>query len=262
MEYLIVCTVATVVAALTFFSGFGLGTLLMPAFALFFPLEVAIAATAIVHLLNNLFKVYLVGRDASKKVILLFALPASISAFGGAWLLNSFSVMPPLVKYTLGNSTFQIIPLNLVIAVLMIIFAVFEWIPALSNLTFSQRYIPVGGMLSGFFGGLSGHQGALRTAFLVRAGLAKRTLIGTMVVSSVIVDIARLLIYGITFFERDFNLLLKKGGIYLVVAGSLAAFAGSFFGSRLLEKVTLSYLKSFIAIMLLLIALALGSGLI
>src|SRR3989337_1123428 len=35
MVYLVICTVALVVSALTLFSGFGLGTLLMPAFTIF-----------------------------------------------------------------------------------------------------------------------------------------------------------------------------------------------------------------------------------
>ena len=35
MELLIVCTAALVASGLTLFSGFGLGTLLMPVFALF-----------------------------------------------------------------------------------------------------------------------------------------------------------------------------------------------------------------------------------
>jgi hypothetical protein len=47
MEYLVVCAVAVLISAMTLFSGFGLGTVLMPAFALFFPVPVAIAATAI-----------------------------------------------------------------------------------------------------------------------------------------------------------------------------------------------------------------------
>ena len=47
MDYVIVCSSALVIALLTLFSGFGLGTLLMPAFALFFPVEVAVAATAV-----------------------------------------------------------------------------------------------------------------------------------------------------------------------------------------------------------------------
>ncbi len=65
MNYLIVCVVALVVSGLTFFSGFGLGAMLMPAFALFFPVPVAVAATAIVHLANNIFKVVLIGRKAN-----------------------------------------------------------------------------------------------------------------------------------------------------------------------------------------------------
>jgi uncharacterized membrane protein YfcA len=64
MSYAIICLTALVVSGLTLFSGFGLGTLLMPAFALFFPVEVAVGATALVHLANNLFKVMLVGHKA------------------------------------------------------------------------------------------------------------------------------------------------------------------------------------------------------
>lgn len=56
MDYLIISAVAFVVSGVTLFSGFGLGTVLMPTFALFFPLPVAIAATAVVHLANNVFK--------------------------------------------------------------------------------------------------------------------------------------------------------------------------------------------------------------
>src|SRR5690606_23584171 len=36
MSYLVICTVALLASTLTFFSGFGLGKLLLPAFALFF----------------------------------------------------------------------------------------------------------------------------------------------------------------------------------------------------------------------------------
>ncbi len=77
IQYTIICSVAIVVSALTLFSGFGLGTLLMPAFALFFPIRIAVAATAVVHLANNLFKVLLVGKNADKKTVIKFALPAA-----------------------------------------------------------------------------------------------------------------------------------------------------------------------------------------
>jgi hypothetical protein len=61
MELFIVCIAALLASALTLSSGFGLGTLLMPVVALFFPLELAIAMTAMVHLANNLFKIGLLG---------------------------------------------------------------------------------------------------------------------------------------------------------------------------------------------------------
>ena len=84
MSYIIICTVAFFVSGLTLFSGFGLGTLLMPVFAVFFPVEVAVAATAIVHLANNVFKVALVGRKADYGVVLKFAFPAAVAAMLGA----------------------------------------------------------------------------------------------------------------------------------------------------------------------------------
>ena len=262
MSYLIICTVALWVSALTLFSGFGLGTLLMPAFALFFPVEVAVAATAIVHLANNIFKVALVGRKADFGIVLKFALPAAVAAMLGALLLNTMATVQPIAEYVLGGRTCSITAIKLVIALLIMVFAVLEFMPAFEKLSFDPKYIPIGGTLSGFFGGLSGHQGALRTAFLIRAGLSRAVFIGSMVVSAVIVDVSRLLVYGSTFFARDFAILKEGGGIGLVVAGSLAAFLGAFIGSRLLKKITLRAIQTLVGIMLLILAIALGMGLI
>jgi len=39
-------------------------------------------------------------------------------------------------------------------------------IPTLKNLQFDSNKLYLGGALSGFFGGLSGHQGTLRSALL------------------------------------------------------------------------------------------------
>ena len=68
----------------------------MPAFALFFPVPIAIAATALIHLANNLFKVYLVGRYADWGVVIRFAIPGAVAALVGAALLNFFSDLTPL----------------------------------------------------------------------------------------------------------------------------------------------------------------------
>ena len=108
MDYLIISLASFTVATLTFFSGFGLGTLLMPVFALFFPVELAIAATAIVHLANNIFKAILVGKNAVWKIVLKFAVPAALLAMVGALLLVRMSDLEPLVMYSIGSRTCSI----------------------------------------------------------------------------------------------------------------------------------------------------------
>lgn len=262
MSYVVICTVALAVSGLTLFSGFGLGTLLMPAFALFFPVEVAVAATAIVHLANNIFKVALVGKKADFRVVVKFALPAAFAAMLGALLLNTMAGIEPIAQYDLAGRTCGITAAKLVIALLIMGFALLEFFPAFEKLSFDPRYIPLGGTLSGFFGGLSGHQGALRTAFLIRAGLQKEVFIGSMVVSAVVVDISRLIVYGATFFARDFAILKEGNGIGLVVAGSLAAFLGAFIGSRILGKITMRTIQTTVGTMLFLLSIALGAGLV
>ena len=52
----IIPLVAFLASILTFFSGFGLGTLLMAAMLWYYPPELAIALTALVHLLNSAVK--------------------------------------------------------------------------------------------------------------------------------------------------------------------------------------------------------------
>lgn len=262
MDYLIISLSSLAVAALTFFSGFGLGTLLMPVFALFFPVELAIAATAIVHLANNIFKAILVGKNAVWKIVLKFAVPAALLAMVGALLLGRMSGLEPLAQYSIGTRVCAITPVKLIISVLIFIFALFELVPKLKSFSINPKYIPFGGALSGFFGGLSGHQGALRTAFLIRLGLSKEAFIGTVVVSAVIVDIFRIGVYGVTFVSRDLALLKTQSAQYLVLWGIAAAFVGSFIGSRLLHKVTMHSIQVVVGIMLILLAAGLGSGLI
>ena len=77
------------------FFRFGLGTVLMPAFAMFFPVPLAVAATAVVQLANNLFKTALVGRKADWPVVAKFAVPGAAAAILGAMLLNVSCFLAP-----------------------------------------------------------------------------------------------------------------------------------------------------------------------
>lgn len=257
MEYLIICSVAVIASGLTLFSGFGLGTILMPAFAVFFPLDAAVAMTAVVHFLNNLFKLALMGKHADRAAVLRFGLPAVAAAFAGAWTLIWLSGLDPLFGYRLFARRFEVMPVKLVVALLMVLFAMMEVVPRLEKLSFDRKYLPLGGMLSGFFGGLSGHQGALRSAFLIRCGLSKESFIATGVVIACLVDVSRIFVYG-----ASLSLLPKGADGLLLAAAVLSAFAGAFIGNRLMKKVTLRGVQITVAVMLLGIAVGLGAGII
>lgn len=262
MEYIVIAFVALFVSGLTFFSGFGLGTLLLPAFAIFFPIEIAVAATAVVHFVNNIYKFILIGREGNLKVILTFGIPAVVAAVGGAYLLDVISQIEGLVTYTLFQKEFTVTPVKIIIAVLMLIFAVFELLPNLKNFKIDNKWIPIGGVLSGFFGGLSGHQGALRTAFLIRTGLEKKEFIGTLTGCSLLIDITRITVYGLTFIKTDFGILDQTGLLNLLIVGIFAAFIGTTFGRYLVEKITFRAIQYTVAAMLFILSIALGMGVV
>ncbi len=262
MEYIIVIIVALLASGLTFFSGFGLGTLLLPAFAVFFPIDVAIAATAIVHLGNNLLKVMLVGRNANLKTLFIFGIPSAIASFAGASVLAGLGHVQPLFTYSLFSPTHSVTITKLLVAILMVFFALFELIPSLRDKTFHPKYMMLGGFVSGFFGGLSGHQGALRTGFLARSGLKKDELIGTMVAIAIMTDLARLTVYGSTFITVHLQSISSNNVLSVVAVGMIAAFVGTVVGKNLVKKVTLQFIQKIVAVMLIVIALLVGSGII
>ena len=257
METLLICIVAFAAAGLTLFSGFGLGTILMPVTAIFFPVPVAVAITAVVHLLNNLFKLALLWRRVSVRVLLIFGIPAAVAAIPGALLLDYLSGMEPLARYTLAGSDYAVMPVKLAAGVLLIVFATAELLPFLNRVSEHHLGLPSGGVLSGFFGGLSGHQGAFRSAFLLKAGLGKEAFIATNAAIAALVDSSRILVYGATF---ESTLLKEQGG--LIVFATLSAFFGVFLGARLLKKVTLSFIRKLVAVMLYLLGGLLCAGII
>ena len=88
MEVLIISIVAFLAALLTFFSGFGLGTILTPVMLIFFPPEIAISLTGIVHFCNNIFKLSIIGSQFNKEVLIKFGIPAVIFAFAGSYMVD------------------------------------------------------------------------------------------------------------------------------------------------------------------------------
>jgi uncharacterized membrane protein YfcA len=253
---------ALAVSGLTFFSGFGLGTLLLPFFLVVFSPAVAVAATAVVHLLNNLFKFWLIGKHTAWRVVLAFGIPAAAAAFIGAMLLDVLATGEPLAEYEFLGRAATITPVKLVIGVLIVLFAIVDLVPRLHDLNVKGGWLPFGGALSGFFGGLSGHQGAMRATFLVKAGLGKEGFIATGIACSIFVDITRIGVYGATFFSSRFSPAFQQHGWNLLIVATGAAFLGALLGRVLLHKVTIRGIRILVGGLMLLTGVLVVAGVV
>ena len=256
MEVLIISIVAFLAALLTFFSGFGLGTILTPVMLIFFPPEIAISLTGIVHFCNNIFKLSIIGSQFNKEVLIKFGIPAVLFAFAGSYALFFISNDTLFTHHLFVNKT-DVSYVQFIIAIILIFFALIDLIPFFKKLKFNKSILPIGGILSGFFGGLTGNQGALRSAFLIKMNLEKSVFIATTVVISFFVDLTRISVYISKI--KDFEI---SNFLILGLAAIVSAIAGSFIGFKSLKKITLNFIRNLVAIMILLIAFLLLLGIL
>ncbi|MDC3197043.1 sulfite exporter TauE/SafE family protein, partial [Gammaproteobacteria bacterium] len=98
---------------------------------------------------------------------------------------------------------------------------------------------------------------AFRSMFLIKANLSKEAFIATGVLIAVLVDMTRLLVYGIDLFSER-----QEIDWVVVAVASLSAFIGALLGRRLLKKITLRSVQLLVSAMLALIAIGLIFGLI
>jgi uncharacterized membrane protein YfcA len=178
-------------------------------------------------------------------------------AFLGSFILFQLNDEVILYSYELMGNTKKISLVKFIVSLLLIVFALIDLIPFFNKLKFDSKSLSYGGFLSGFFGGLTGNQGALRSAFLIKIGLDKKVFIGTTVVISSLVDFTRLSVYTTNLYNLNLN-DYSAVGFFAISSGVI----GSYLGNKLLKKVTLKSIKILVAFMILFLAMALLIGLI
>ena len=93
--------------------------------------------------------------------------------------------------------------------------------------------------------------------FLIKSGLDSQRFIATGVVLAVLVDVARMLVYGWSFSANTANVQWT-----MVLSASFSAFVGAYLGAKLLHKVTLRTIQRLVSVLLVLIGLGLVTGLL
>ena len=150
----------------------------------------------LVHLSNNILKVALTARSINWHLFRNFGIPAIIFAFIGAFLLSSLS----------ARTTINLEPIFGVILMGFACLEFFNWKLPIHG----QWAMRFGGVLSGFFGGFSGHQGALRAMFLSKLKIEPLVFVATTAIISLLVDITRIGVYfsSTAFFSYYPTLLI------------------------------------------------------
>jgi len=236
--------VAFFASILTFFSWFWIGTILLPVFAIFFPLNLAIAMTWIVHLLNNFFKFLLVSKYFDKKIAIKLWVTWIIWSFLWALLFLKLSSIDLNLYFSIFHYNFDTNIFKVIIWSLLVIFSILEILPSLNKIRISNIFVYIIWFLSWLFWWLSWHQGALRTLVLTKLNLDKNAFIATWVVIALAVDITRI---GVYFTDIS---IFDSTSILLVALTTLSAFLGAYIWKKLLKKVTINFVKILVSIML------------
>lgn len=223
-------------AALTLMTGFGLGTILTPAFLIFYDVKIAILIVAVVHLSNNLLKISLFSRHISIDILKRFGILTLIGAFIGAFLQGKMD--SSVVKVLLGLS--------------LIFLGLKEAMGFGEKLRIPKKIDFIGGFLSGLLGGFVGNQGAIRSAYLLNYNIPKETFVATAAIIASVVDITRIPVY--IFSNRD----ALSDNLFLLLITTASAFAGTFAGKRFLKKISLKTFKIYIAVTIIIIGVLLS----
>lgn len=201
-------------AALTVPAGFGLATMTTPLFLIWFEPHQAIAGVAIVHGAHNAMKSRMLRAHIERDALRRFGWALLVGALIGATLQ---SVIPPD-------------PLLLLVGLALVILPILKISESWTSIRLPEAEDRLGGFGSGFLGGLTGHQGALRAMFLKQRLPDKSEYAATAAVLALVVDITRIPIY----LWHDMSVLTSQTWLLCGFIGS--ALIGAQIGRIWLEK--------------------------
>lgn len=234
LQFVFIIVLTFVTSTLTLLTGFGVGTILTPTFALLYDVKTAVLLVSIVHLSNNLLKFGLFRRSLNLVVLRRFGIVSMVGALAGSLLQSS--LQSHLVSIILGC--------------FLVATGIFEFLPQ-NPFKIPRALDQTGGFLSGFLGGIIGNQGAIRSAYLLNYDLSKESFIGTGTAIAILIDLTRIpvyLTYGTAMFET--------AGLRLLLV-ILIAFCGTFVGKGLLKHISLGRFRLVVASFLVLVGIRL-----
>ena len=203
---LLVLLAAVVSGGVAGISGFGIGSILTPLLAVQTGTKIAVALVSIPHVIATAVRFWGLRHAVDRRVFINFGILSAIGGLLGA-LLNGKANSPALGLVFGGLAGWT------------------------ERMRFGHRTAWIAGALSGFFGGLVGNQGGIRSAALLGFGISKESLVATATAIGLIVDAARMPVYVINYPHA----IAEHTTLILVaVAGVLI---GTIWGVKLLRQI-------------------------
>ncbi len=231
MEIAYIALLTLLAATIGTVTGFGTSTLMIPVLVIFFPPVEAIFLVAIVHWFGNIWKIALFRSGFNARLFVLFGVVGLVASYLGASLslgANEEILLRVLGAFLAGYA----------------LFAAFQStfkIPA-GNIT-----AIFGGGLSGFFAGMFGVGGAIRSAFLSAFDLPKAVFIATAGAIGLLVDSTRI----ITYFAGGAT--LPRELWYGLVLFIPVSFLGAYIAKIVVGRIPQNKFRAVVAVFLFLI---------
>jgi uncharacterized membrane protein YfcA len=230
----IVFVCATVAGAVAAVSGFGIGSLLTPLIALKAGTKTAVAAVSLPHLIGTGLRFWRLRDSLDRRVFWRFGLTSAAGGLAGA-LLNARASSPAL---------------TIVFGSLLVFAGAAQITGSAQRWRFHGSVAWIAGALSGFFGGLVGNQGGIRSAAMLGFDLPKERFVATATAIALIVDAARMPVY--VAVERA-----QVAAIWSLVAiASVGVVVGTLAGQRVLAIVPEQRFKQIVGAIILLLGIA------
>jgi uncharacterized membrane protein YfcA len=154
VELLLLALLGAGASAITIVSGFGLNTVLVPAFAVLFPLPLAIAAVALVHLIASAIRLVIFRAHINRTIALQFVPWAILGGIVGALILELLGAIPVIATYPLFGLTKSVTAVKVVVGLTIAVLSLYELRRGTQEAGLSSVGISAGALASGFFGGL------------------------------------------------------------------------------------------------------------
>ena len=245
MEILYISLLTLIAATAGTITGFGTSTLMIPVLVILFPPVGAIFLVAIIHWFGNIWKVALFRSGFNMRLLLLFGVVGLVTSYLGAYI-------------SLGANEQILLRLLGVFLAGYALFVMFSGKFSAKGGPASGWKVPAGnitalsgGALSGFFAGMFGIGGAIRSMFLSAFDLPKAVYIATAGAIGLLVDSTRI----ITYFTGGATLPRELWyGLILFIPVS---FLGAQIAKKVVDRIPQNKFRIVIAVFLLAIGIKL-----